>query len=818
MNNQNQKTIMKALLATFPSPESFQKFKAEPEVKSATIQKFIQHAFKYKLIHEETEEAFLEFLEQSPKDTQSRSLEVTSFAHVLDLAKQNLSEGELARRLAKIATEDFDMPKIQSTTITRLKDSFRTLKDISRLKENSNTSKRRLALRVLAYWIALKRSDDLHWNYEKFFLCEGVNNTVDPHKGVEVLFKIQARGDTIEPKTMKWVHKELLRCIDSHHEHIKEKLRLPTEHLRKENIRSSAVSMRLRLFKRSDSRSEQGFYTYIPAIRDGLAIAHQMAVRWLLSEDISPQRSMMIVLHAGDFSQANMFLQPVLEEHISEPSMIILNELAYQCAQVASLKVAFKQPQRSIDLGRGQFLKPWLVDYFWLLPYFDFVPKLLKIFPKDNGEGQDYQSEIVKLRQKFPNNPLLLMEIVKVLLARKEFDLADNMLTDILVLHPHHVLARISRMSIYEHIASQQTCDLEGFELASDRAFAEAQRIPEDCTEPEAWCAIGDVCYGRASSYLRFMRILTLTKQSFDTLRNEHIPDDSLESLRTLENQEFLDERRFLHAVEKHIGKEHTVRYRELILKHASIQPENEERLKQNILSCLEQAGKHFLRAISLAPDGKDIRSLALYTRAQVLWEQAKHIEHLLVENLLRDDQNISYNVAMRFFKLAGLLSTDFPKEIDVKALKSEKQESITLKKNYMEFIDRILAMSNRYYKQSVLSSTFTPNTLYFFGCFLWDYAPVLTKSLCYFIYDSFNKACKAAKELHDKGLSIYILSNVYSQQDSEKIITCIDASIHIVKETLSQEELQEGGDYWNSADRQDGRLWERVDALQDLV
>ncbi|MCP4345253.1 MAG: hypothetical protein GY795_06975 [Desulfobacterales bacterium] len=42
----------------------------------------------------------------------------------------------------------------------------------------------------------------------------------------------------------------------------------------------------------------------------------------------------------------------------------------------------------------------------------------------------------------------------------------------------------------------------------------------------------------------------------------------------------------------------------------------------------------------------------------------------------------------------------------------------------YRQFIYDIFEMNGRY-QDSVMFSSFTPNTLYFFGCLLWDYLPV---------------------------------------------------------------------------------------------
>jgi WD40 repeat protein len=61
-----------------------------------------------------------------------------------------------------------------------------------------------------------------------------------------------------------------------------------------------------------------------------------------------------------------------------------------------------------------------------------------------------------------------------------------------------------------------------------------------------------------------------LTERSFDALKLEKsIPGDILLKLKPLENQEFTDEGNFLNALNEHIGKEQTIKYKTLILKHA---------------------------------------------------------------------------------------------------------------------------------------------------------------------------------------------------------------------------------------------------------
>lgn len=59
-----------------------------------------------------------------------------------------------------------------------------------------------------------------------------------------------------------------------------------------------------------------------------------------------------------------------------------------------------------------------------------------------------------------------------------------------------------------------------------------------------------------------------LTEQSFEMLIHENIPDNILVNLKSLENKEIIGEENFLDAIKKQIGREQTVRYKTLILKH----------------------------------------------------------------------------------------------------------------------------------------------------------------------------------------------------------------------------------------------------------
>ena len=61
-----------------------------------------------------------------------------------------------------------------------------------------------------------------------------------------------------------------------------------------------------------------------------------------------------------------------------------------------------------------------------------------------------------------------------------------------------------------------------------------------------------------------------ITEQSLENLKSENVPDDVLEKSQSLKNQEFTGEEQFLDVLKRTVGDEQTVRFKSLILKHAS--------------------------------------------------------------------------------------------------------------------------------------------------------------------------------------------------------------------------------------------------------
>ena len=87
---------------------------------------------------------------------------------------------------------------------------------------------------------------------------------------------------------------------------------------------------------------------------------------------------------------------------------------------------------------------------------------------------------------------------------------------------------------------------------------------------------------------------LKLTEQSLTKLRKENLPVDILTELEDLKNREYISIKKFMHAVEKIIGKARTAQYKLLILKHTDI-------VKRPGKSVAREYAEAFIIAIVLA-------------------------------------------------------------------------------------------------------------------------------------------------------------------------------------------------------------------------
>ncbi len=471
-----------SLLHAFPSVESYYDFKEnDREISRRAIPGIIKYAFHHSIIETDSEAAFVAFLEKYGKTDLSDKLpEGLTFSDVLNTLSGNLSVNALIAQL-EVTARELSLPEVQATMITRLK------------KFVINTPKKRALLRILAFKLAQKHPE-LNWHYDlllqlPIFAADRFE-TLQENSGVTIAFHLQGQGSIIFPADVVWLKNELSSCITY--------LRLE-QHLHKRNIEMiGATAFHLRTAKKPGPMEEHRLYN--EAIRNVMAIAHQMSARWLLSEYSTPQKKLIIIIHAGIMTEANLTIQRILEFSLNAESGIYLTDFAHMCALYATVKAGFELYAKNSRRSTGYSGDIWAVSNFLSYSYFDYIPCLLeeKMLPRSifDPSYEDFKMTLlfpeqagycffgaIKAMHRFPQSALLLTEIAKVLRARLMPYEADAVLANLLLTSPLNLVARLMRMLIYSNIAQTQS-DFLSAQLAFERAEAEGSFIVNYC-EPK---------------------------------------------------------------------------------------------------------------------------------------------------------------------------------------------------------------------------------------------------------------------------------------------------------------------------------------------
>ena len=724
MWHDEKEKVEKALLSAFPSEKSFLDFKQKDrEYSQDAIKKFIKEAKEKNIIKEATEEKFLEFIRKNTRYIKIGTLKGKSFAYVLEkilgCSKDRRSVKWLVSLLNKEAERFglFPEGKICDSMITRLKQKF-----------NLSTTKQRCVLRILAYWIG-KQKLTTEFNYEQLVNLSQ-SKEKETEDGIVICVKIFSKGDVFSRDAVKWLKDEILECVED----------LSIEIPRQDVKINSAISVCLNLPKERGPEEEPRLYS--KSIRDSLALAHQISVRWFFSKYSTPRRAIITGIYAGRFNKVDIFLNSFLESHFYKDSTILLTDYARLCAKLADVKIIFKKSPESFNLGMGYVVNIWEVKYFWVYSYYDIIPVLMenKVLPRTNKSYNKFKQELYfpekvsettfealsKIYQ-FPQNPSLLIEIAKVCLFRRMFHEADAILSKIFTFDPYHVIARIMRMIIYFNIALDQS-DFYAAELAFDRAIKEGIFItsyPDAAEHEEVWSEFGLVHYARA------IRYLSLVKK----------------------------------------GKKEDI---EEVIK---------QDIKEKIMSCLSKARESFLQGLMVSPSGKDNRCLFWLSYTDALMELL-HKEDEDIENLFSKDNqgicdtdNVFKKVGKCFFSVLGLLE-------DIESIDEDSK---------IETLVELLRSLIKAYENSVLARNYIPNIKYAFCCLIWDFVPKLTVGLCNQILRWLEEAKTEAKELIEQNISVYSIATCFVQlQPPEDFVECINRTIEIIEKIIPNDILQQ--------------------------
>lgn len=734
-----------AILKVFPSQESFLAFKARDSTVSETsAANFIDWAFDNKIIPLADEKSLLAFIEKE-KDYSFSSPpeEGYSFADLIDDLRGEKSVNTFIKELNEIARL-FQMPVIQAAMITRMKADF----DI-------NTTKKRCLLRTLAFWIGqnLLRSG---WNYDTLCgLKESIRLPAESSAGIRLAVNLRGRGDIF--RAIRWLNDELVQSIRD----------LKLYYIDRDRITVSETTLFLDIpIKNASTIEEPVAGDYALPVRNGIAIAHQLAVRLDLSEHADGRKALTVAITAGVFSiDLDNQIQAILSAKFPDGSIIRMNSFAHLCCRLAEIKAIFDDPPKEVELydaGINRVMKVWTVSSLWSFIYYDFVPVLLENHiprPRNKSAVADFKQALyygkgenpaISAMNKHSQNTFLILEVAKVCIARKMFHEANRILSTILAVNPRHIVARTMRMLILLNLALEQiefSICMRFFNLA----FNEGKFVVENCVveDEEFYNEYGLVYVGFAFRIFNLIRIAdqegkkTIAKILTDTFGNEGIVQEQESII-----MDFLCEK---------------------------------------IIATLCTAETIFEKGRTLSPNGMGNRSIywSIYSRSiratlennPTLFDKGK---------LLRDYDHIWQKVLLEFYSTLGWIDPPCNQTGSYNCLTLEQETNIFNR----------LFKAIEVYDNSVLLRSYIPNIKYAYATALFDFNPRLTTEWVRIVLDLLKESRFEAEKLLDSDVGIYSITTCFSQiQDADEFLSYVNSTIDFI-ETEFKEELKQDNSY----------------------
>jgi hypothetical protein len=424
------------------------------------------------------------------------------------LLELHLSARALTDRInALLAQSGIELPRVSNSMLSRLK------------KEKADTPHKQNVLRSLAFWLGHDRAHlGPRWNYETLVkLCRGGRQPVDHKEGVRIGFALYSRGDVIDHDIVGWLKRELKAYI----EHAIGRF----AYGRWGKVRARDITTLYVDFPKEEPVSNP--FAYRQCLRSALSLAHQMAIRWALSDSYSQNRFLSIGIAAGSFAALDNHLLPILNAKLPGDPVIRLTDYARQCVLVNDIRAMLSPGPAEITLFNDETLTIWWVVGVWSTLYFDFVPDLLldRALQNDTAattrfagtlwpplvetapDDRDHPPDAVSTFLRVPHNSLLGLEIAKTLYYRRRFWDAIEILRIVLSLDPTHLNARTLRMVLLRNLA----VDAPSHAIAEGlfaQAHQEALFIRENCHyhAEDFYCEHAVVHLAQAMSTLRYLR------------------------------------------------------------------------------------------------------------------------------------------------------------------------------------------------------------------------------------------------------------------------------------------------------------------------
>ncbi|KPA12973.1 hypothetical protein MHK_006825 [Candidatus Magnetomorum sp. HK-1] len=603
-----------AILSMIPDSHSYYIF--NEDVSHETRKKFISFLYKQNVIREESENSLFTFIEKNALHTKGHSLsKEISFKDIIKIIEVH-SFRQLTDQVNKLANDIHLSIQISNTMFSRL------------TNESVNTPKKRNTLRLLALWIGYKRSHLIsNWNYEILQKLCSMNNLNENSNGVRIAFSLNSRGDVINEKTIRWFKNELISIIKD----------LKINYASFDGADSFQVNeftIDLSLAK-SAQIDECMPVDYDKTVRDGIAIAHQMAIRWPLSQHINQRKYITIGIASGEFSKLNIHLKSLLHTSLPEDAIIRVTEFTRLCIVTNEIRVNFCSNPVRKSIADGEMITFWWIKSLWCTIYWDFIPILLteKMLPTTRESFimfkkslciPDQREENIHIAlsaiHRYPQNTLLIIEIAKICFFRKMFHVANMIITTLFASNPKHIVARSLRMQIFLNLALEQE-HLSVAKIFFQHSINEGLYITENCNieDEEPWCEFGLVYLGLA------LRILTIKR------KNENGVEDT----------DFIN--------------------------------------YENFIKNLKKANRCFQKGLTFSPTGFGLRSSFWLMHSNSLIALFENNKQLFSKDIpIRDLDNIYENVGVNHFKFIGWIDENF----DMEFLKQRMDRSIRVYNN----------------------------------------------------------------------------------------------------------------------------------------
>ncbi len=712
-----------ALMAIFPTLESFNHFSNRNQ-NSRIIRSLSTFAYQHGLIENDSEktlEKFIKIHTLSPKECHPPAN--MDFEIFFD-QKESLIDLELSTRAMTERINEFikryhiELPKVSNSMLTRLK------------SESADTFHKQNVLRSLAFWIGYTRPQkSLRWNYETLYrLCSEGKHTQDYKEGARIGFALFSRGEVIDHETISWLKRNIKNYIEESISHF--------SYGRWGKIHSHDITTLYLDFPKEDSIVSPSAYR--KCLRAALSLAHQIYLRWALSDQHTQNRFLSIGIAVGEYSKLDKHLFPILTAKIPADPTIRLTDYTRQCILINGIPALPCSTPIESSLFSGETITIWWIAGVWSTLYFDFIPDLLadrelcetpaksNLTPEYQWSTEIRESKLDKQNRsnaistffKFPQNALLGIEIAKTLYYRLRFWEALEIIRIVLSLNPTNITARTLRMVLLSNLATHAP----SYEAAQDlfaKAHNESFFIQKNCSfhAEDFYCGHAWVYVTQAMLGLKYLR-----NKEKDSVGNLDIED-----------------------------------------------------MKRQIFSHLENADSLFSMGEMVSPSG--MRSYYLQNNTKVIMAilNNNHKIFLNPDEPIDASPEIIRKSTREFQWQSGYFGYYQPE------LTLDSTNDLKIKMTRNDYLIR---------KDSIALLAYKPTFYFGSAIALWDFLPMRTVETAKSTLRLLGKAFDIAKTLSKKNIGIYSVTRTYGEMISaEEFLNHIDKAIKMVKK-LSGKDL----------------------------